>query len=75
MNVNKFKTIVAEFLSIEDLDEVNLSWSIYDDLLLSDVGFEEMLGVFEFEFDVDIINADEDFETLNDIVKYIKSEM
>ena len=65
--------IIAEQLSIDDLDELTLDTSLKDDLNDDSLDDVEVIMALEDKYDIEIAEEDaENFKTIADIVNYIE---
>lgn len=70
----EIRDIIAEQLSIDDLDELTLETSLKDDLNADSLDAVEVIMALEEKYDIEIADEDaENFKTIADIVNYIKN--
>ncbi len=70
----EIRDIIAEQLSIDDLDELTLETSLKDDLNADSLDAVEVIMALEDKYDIEIADEDaENFKTIADIVDYIKN--
>ena len=71
----QIKTIIAEQLSISDLDSISLSTSLTEDLEADSIDAVEVIMALEDAFGIEIPDEDAaNFKTVADIVSYIESK-
>ena len=71
----EIRDIIAEQLSIDDLDELTLDTSLKDDLNADSLDAVEVIMALEEEFDIEIPDEEaENFKTIGDIVEYIEAQ-
>ena len=69
----EIRDIIAEQLSIDDLDELTLDTSLTDDLNADSLDAVEVIMALEDKYDIEIAEEDaENFKTIADIVNYIE---
>ncbi|EDQ97058.1 acyl carrier protein [Intestinibacter bartlettii DSM 16795] len=69
----EIRDIIAEQLSIDDLDELTLDTSLKDDLNADSLDAVEVIMALEDKYDIEIAEEDaENFKTIADIVNYIE---
>ena len=69
----EIRDIIAEQLSIDDLDELTLDTSLKDDLYADSLDAVEVIMALEDKYDIEIAEEDaENFKTIADIVNYIE---
>ena len=69
----EIRDIIAEQLSIDDLDELTLDTSLKDDLNADSLDSVEVIMALEDKYDIEIAEEDaENFKTIADIVNYIE---
>ena len=69
----EIRDIIAEQLSIDDLDELTLDTSLKDDLNADSLYAVEVIMALEDKYDIEIAEEDaENFKTIADIVNYIE---
>ena len=69
----EIRDIIAEQLSIDDLDELTLDTSLKDDLNADYLDAVEVIMALEDKYDIEIAEEDaENFKTIADIVNYIE---
>ena len=69
----EIRDIIAEQLSIDDLDELTLDTSLKDDLNADSLDAVEVIMALEDKYDIEIAEEDaEKFKTNGDIVNYIE---
>lgn len=70
------RTLLAEILGMNSLDDVQPESHLADDLGLDSLDVVEMVMAFEDEFDIEIEEADADkFEAVQDIIDYLAGEL
>jgi acyl carrier protein len=70
------RTLLAEILGMNSLDDVQPESHLADDLGLDSLDAVEMVMAFEEEFDIEIEDADaEKFERVQDIIDYLVREL
>lgn len=70
----EIRDIIAEQLSIDDLDELTLETSLKDDLNADSLDAVEVIMALEEKYGIEIADEDaENFKTIADIVNYIKN--
>ena len=71
----EIRDIIAEQLSIDDLDELTLDTSLKDDLNADSLDTVEVIMALEDKYDIEIAEEDaEELKTIGDIVNYIESK-
>ena len=71
----EIRDIIAEQLSIDDLDELTLDTSLKDDLNADSLDAVEVIMALEEEFAIEIPDEEaENFKTIGDIVEYIEAQ-
>ena len=71
----EIRDIIAEQLSIDDLDELTLDTSLKDDLNADSLDAVEVIMALEDEFDIEIPDEEaENFKTIGNIVEYIEAQ-
>lgn len=69
----KVKSIIADQLGIDNLDEITLETSLMDDLEADSLDAVEIIMSLEDEFDIEIPDEEaENFKTIGDLCKYIE---
>ena len=69
----EIRDIIAEQLSIDDLDELTLDTYLKDDLNADSLDAVEVIMALEDKYDIEIAEEDaEEFKTIGDIVNYIE---
>ena len=69
----EIRDIIAEQLSIDDLDELTLDTSLKDDLNADSLAAVEVIMALVDKYDIEIAEEDaENFKTIADIVNYIE---
>ena len=69
----EIRDIIAEQLSIDDLDELTLDTSLKDGLNADSLDAVEVIMALEDKYDIEIAEEDaEEFKTIGDIVNYIE---
>ena len=70
----EIRDIIAEQLSIDDLDELTLDTSLKDDLNADSLDAVEVIMALEDEFGIEIPDEEaEHFKTIGDICKFIEN--
>ncbi|GAA0809232.1 acyl carrier protein [Ligilactobacillus aviarius] len=69
----KVREIAADQLEV-DQDDIKLTSNIKDDLDADSLDFFEIMNELEDAFDIKL-ESDEDVETIDDVVKYVKKQL
>ena len=69
----KIRSIIADLVGYEDVSEITLELSLADDLQMEADALADVVSAIEEEFEIEIpYVAMDEFENVNDIVKYVK---
>ena len=73
MIFEKIREIIAEQLSVEDIEKITLETSLTNDLEADSLDAVEIIMALEEEYDIDIPDeVAEEFKTVGDIVKCVE---
>ncbi|WP_025435266.1 acyl carrier protein [Peptoclostridium acidaminophilum] len=72
----KVKTIVADQLGIDEVDDIGMQTSLIEDLEADSLDAVEIVMAIEDEFDIEVPDEDaENFKTIKQICEYIEEHM
>ena len=73
MIFEKIREIIAEQLSVEDIEKITLETSLTNDLEADSLDAVEIIMALEEEYDIEIPDeVAEEFKTVGDIVRYVE---
>lgn len=67
--------ILSEITGIEDTKQIRMQMSFVDHLNMDEGDMDTLIESLEAEFDIELDMDFEEFETVGDLVTYIKSEI
>ena len=74
MIFEKIREIIAEQLSVEDIEKITLETSLTNDLEADSLDAVEIIMALEEEYDIEIPDeVAEEFKTVGDIINYVKA--
>ena len=75
-NFEKVRSVVANQLEIDEVEDISMETSIMDDLDADSLDAVEVMMALEDEFNIEIPDEDaEEFKNIGDIVRYIESKI
>ena len=76
MIFERVREIIAEQLSVDDIEEITMETSLTKDLEADSLDAVEIIMAIEDEFEIEVPDEDaEKFKTVSDIVAYVEAQL